>query len=130
MGCWISPGWSRELLVPERDGWEDVELGADGPAGVAQVLVARAGRRDDVLVCGYLVDTFCLGVKDTFGPERMRRRELRDFVRTYFAVFPAPGVRLRSTWRSTSCTARWRSRPAWASSRIRTSRRCAGSSAS
>jgi hypothetical protein len=92
VGCWISPGWRRELLVPERDGWEDVELGADGTAGVAQVLVARAGRRDDVLVCGYLVDTFCLGVKDTYGPERMRRRELRDFVRTYFAVFPAPGV--------------------------------------
>jgi hypothetical protein len=92
VGCWISPGWSRELVVPDRDGWEDVEVGVDGPAGLALVLLARAGRRDEVLVCGYLVDTFCLGVKDTVGPERMRRRELPVFARSYFAVFPAPAV--------------------------------------
>jgi hypothetical protein len=92
VGCWISPGWSRDLLVSSREGWDDIDLGAAGPGGVAQVLVARAGRRDDVRVCGYLVDAFCLGVKGALGPRRMRRRELRGFVRTYFAVFPAPAL--------------------------------------
>src|SRR3954454_13561788 len=33
VGCWISPGWSRELIVERRDGWDDVDLGPDGPAG-------------------------------------------------------------------------------------------------
>jgi len=92
-GCWISPAWSRELLVAPREGWNDVDLGDHGPAGVALVLVARAGRGDRVSVCGYLVDTFCLGVKNVIGPERMRERDLPAFVRTYFMAFPAPAVR-------------------------------------
>jgi hypothetical protein len=92
-GCWVSPAWSHELIVEPRDGWEDVDLGPHGPAGLALVLVARSGRGDRVTVCGYLVDTFCLGVKDVIGPEPMRRRQLPAFVRTYFVAFPAPPLR-------------------------------------
>jgi hypothetical protein len=93
VGCWISPGWSRELIVERRDGWDDVDLGPDGPAGIALVLVARAGRGDRVSVCGYLVDTFCLGVKDVIGPELMRKRQLASFARAYFMAFPGRGLR-------------------------------------
>jgi hypothetical protein len=93
-GCWVSPGWSRELLVVSREGWDDVDLGDGGPAGVALALVARAERGDRVTVCGYLVDTFCLGVKDVLGPERMRERDLPAFVRTYFMVFPSRAMRV------------------------------------
>jgi hypothetical protein len=92
-GCWMSPGWSRELLVEARAGWEDVQLGDDGPAGIALALAARAERGDRITVCGYLVDTFCLGVKNVIGPERMRERDLRGFVRDYFQAFPAPALR-------------------------------------
>lgn len=91
-GCWVSPGWSRELLVRRRAGWDDVDLGPDGPAGLALVLVARAVRHDRVSVCGYLVDTFCLGVKNAIGPEEIRGRDLPSFVRTYFMAFPAPAL--------------------------------------
>jgi hypothetical protein len=93
VGCWISPAWSRDLIVQRRDGWDDTDLGPYGPAGIALVLIARAGRHDGVSACGYLVDTFCLGVKDTIGPERMRRRDLPDFARIYFMAFPAPALR-------------------------------------
>jgi len=44
-------------------------------------------------VCGYLVDTFCLGVKHAIGPEEMRRRDLPAFVRMYFVAFPTPALR-------------------------------------
>jgi hypothetical protein len=91
-GCWVSPGWSRELLVVPREGWDDVDLGPDGPAGIALVLVARTARHDRVTACGFLLDTFCLGVKNVVGPEAMRRRDLSAFVRTYFMAFPAPGL--------------------------------------
>jgi hypothetical protein len=91
-GCWISPAWSRDLLVDLGEGWHDVDLGPDGPAGIVLVLVARGGRGDRVSVCGYLVDTFCLGVKDVIGPERMHRRQLASFARTYFMAFPGPAL--------------------------------------
>ena len=92
-GCWISPSWSRELLVQRRDGWEDIDLGDHGPAGIVLVLVARAPRHGRVSVCGYLVDTFCLGVKNAIGPEEMHRRDVPAFVRMYFAAFPARPLR-------------------------------------
>jgi hypothetical protein len=89
---WVSPGWSSGLTVEPRQGWDDVDLGPDGPRGMALVLVARADRHDRVAVCGWLLDTFCLGVKNAIGPEVMRRRDLPRFVRTYFAAFPGPAL--------------------------------------
>lgn len=91
-GCWVSPGWSAGLLVEHRDGWKDVDLGPDGPEGMALVVVARAGRHDRLSLCGWLLDTFCLGVKNAIGPEAMRRRVVPAFVRTYFTAFPAPAL--------------------------------------
>ncbi len=93
VGCWVSPAWSSELLVERRAGWDDVDLGPGGPAGLVLVLVARRAHHDRVSVCGYLVDTFCLGVKNAVGPLEMRSRELPSFARTYFAAFPAPPLR-------------------------------------
>jgi hypothetical protein len=92
VGCWVSPGWSSGLIVEHRDGWEDVDLGPDGPQGMALALVARGGRHDRVVVCGWLVDTFCLGVKNAIGPEAMRARDVPRFARTYFMAFPAPAL--------------------------------------
>jgi hypothetical protein len=92
-GCWISPAWSRDLLVQRREGWDDADLGPGGPAGIVLVLVARANRHDQMIACGYLVDTFCLGVKNTIGPQRLHRRDLPGFVRIYFGAFPAPPLR-------------------------------------
>ncbi|MGA3363193.1 MAG: helix-turn-helix domain-containing protein [Solirubrobacteraceae bacterium] len=90
MGCWVSPGWSHQMLVAHRDGWNDVDLGPDGPAGMALVLVAREAGRDRLSICGFLLDTFCLGVKNVIGPTKMRRADLSDFVSRYFAAFPEP----------------------------------------
>jgi hypothetical protein len=93
VGCWVSPGWSRGLTVEHHEGWEDIDLGPDGPEGMALVLVARADRHDRAAVCGWLVDTFCLGVKNAIGPALMRGRDVPHFVRTYFMAFPAAGLR-------------------------------------
>jgi hypothetical protein len=66
-----------------------------GESGLVGVLVAR-DTGSTVLACGFLVDVFCLGVKNTNGPKTMDRRKLPDFSRTFFSAWsnrtpvPAP----------------------------------------
>ena len=91
VGCWASPGWSRHLAVDGHPDWPDLPVPDDGPAGVACVAVARRHRPHRVSVCGYLVDTFCLGVKNALGPEVMNERDLPGFLRTYFSTFEEVG---------------------------------------
>ena len=76
VGCWVSPGWSAHLSVDGPAEWADVPPPEDGMTGLAAVVVARRHRPQRVSVCGYLVDTFCLGVKNTLGPELMHERDL------------------------------------------------------
>lgn len=94
VGCWVSPGWSVGLAVDVDRDWPDREgCGTEG-SGLVAVLVARERRRrgDAVSVCGWLVDTYCLGVKDALGPRVMNRLELRRFVECYFAPFDGEPV--------------------------------------
>lgn len=88
VGCWVSAGWSRGLTVNGHPDWADIEDAEDGPSGVACVLIARRDRGSRVSVCGYLVDVYCLGVKNAIGPEVMPERDLYTFRRSYFAAFP------------------------------------------
>jgi hypothetical protein len=88
-GCWVSAGWSDGLTVePARD-WPDRHREGADTTGLVGVVVARETRRgaDDVSVCGYLVDTYCLGVKDALGPRVMRRRRLSGFLDGFFDAF-------------------------------------------
>jgi hypothetical protein len=95
-GCWVSPGWSVGLIVDEDRDWPDREgCGTEGVGAVA-VLLAREDPRhtSKVSVCGYLVDTYCLGVKNALGPWRMDHNELAQLVRDYFDAFDGPPVRV------------------------------------
>jgi hypothetical protein len=56
------------------------------------VLVAREHRYDKVSLGGYLVDVYCLGVKDVIGPRAVASRELPTFVERYFEGYPAAPV--------------------------------------
>jgi hypothetical protein len=58
-----------------------------GQSGLVGILVAR-DTGSTVLACGFLVDVFCLGVKDTNGPKTVDRRKLPDFVWTFFSAWP------------------------------------------
>jgi hypothetical protein len=91
-GCWVSPGWRAGLTVdghPEWPGGETVDYETNGLVGV---LVAHEDRHQKVSVCGYLLDVYCLGVKNTLGPDRMRRGELPSFARAFFGAWDTRGV--------------------------------------
>ena len=90
VGCWISPGWSIGLTVPPEGDWPDVDLDERGTDGLVLVLIARHDRRSRVRVVGYLVDVYCLGVKDVLDPRVMDPHALPAFLRDYFSAYAAP----------------------------------------
>jgi len=64
----------------------------DAEAGLVAVLVAREHRYDKVAVCGWLVDVYCMGVRDVLGPRAIAGREVPAFVERYFDGFPGAPV--------------------------------------
>jgi hypothetical protein len=91
VGCWVSPGWSQEIVVDPSRIWPDCHR-RSGTTGIAAVLVARRHRHDKVSLCGYLVDVHCLGVKNALGPRLMNMHELAVFTRRYFDGFDGDPV--------------------------------------
>lgn len=91
VGCWVTDGWSDGLTVNGHPEWPGVRAAGDGESGLMSVLVARE-HGSGVSACGYLVDVWCLGVKDCIGPKTMDRRKLPDFVSLYFRTFSRPPV--------------------------------------
>ncbi|MGF7236460.1 MAG: helix-turn-helix domain-containing protein [Frankia sp.] len=93
VGCWVSVGWSRGIAVDPSRGWADPACSREDDeetvGGLVSVLVARRHRWDRVSVCGYLVDVFCLGVKNVFGPDIKTELALSRFVPEYYAAYPA-----------------------------------------
>jgi hypothetical protein len=90
-GCWVSDDWAARLTVRGHPEWPGVQAAEDGESGLAGVLVARE-HGSSVSACGYLVDLWCLGVKDCSGPKTMDRRKLPDFVSSFFNAFGQPPV--------------------------------------
>jgi hypothetical protein len=96
LGCWISPGWSVGLgLGDAAAAWGAADpLRADDPetGGLAQALIVRQERASRVTVCGFLVDVYCLGVKNCLGPLTMSAGSVDDYRRTFFEAFGASAV--------------------------------------
>jgi len=89
VGCWVSPGWSEGLTVQGDPEWPDVDAADAGAQGLVSVLVTRQERYGRVRVCGWLVDVWCLGVKDVVGPRVMDERHAADFSGSFFAAYQA-----------------------------------------
>jgi hypothetical protein len=86
-GCWISGGWSDGLTFDGHPEWVDVDVPGLTTRGLAAVLVAHRPRRSSKLqVAGFLIDVYCLGVKNALGAA-MNERELPEFVANYFATY-------------------------------------------
>jgi len=92
VGCWVSPGWRAGLTVHGHDEWPDVTSKDPGTSGLTAVVVARRHRPQRVSVCGYLVDVYCLGVKNALGPRIMNDRDLPAFRDMFFGGFEHAGA--------------------------------------
>jgi transcriptional regulator with XRE-family HTH domain len=85
-GCWINVGWSEGLGLDPARGWVDEAPGA-GAGGMLSVLVARRHGYDRLHVCGYLADTYCMGVKNAIGPDVIDHRQLSQFREYFFGEY-------------------------------------------
>ena len=91
IGCWVNHGWASGLIVTGHADWPGVGATAEsaGESGLVNILVAREGG-SRVSVCGYLVDAWCLGVKNALGPKSVDRRKLPEFTDWYFRSYDQP----------------------------------------
>ncbi len=90
--CRINAGWSAGLTVHGQPEWQDPGSG-DQARGLVTVLIARSRRhRRAVTVCVYLLDVYCLGVKNALGPERMDDGRVGQFTRQIFSGYRAPPI--------------------------------------
>jgi len=91
LGCWVSPGWSVGLGLDEAPaGWaalDPLRGGEPATGGLANVLIVRQERASRVTACGFLVDVYCLGVKNAVGPLPMGSGAVEDFSRRFFGGF-------------------------------------------
>ncbi|MET7420535.1 hypothetical protein [Dactylosporangium sp. NPDC005555] len=90
IGCWITRQWSNGLTIDGRpsDWIDDDNLPALAMgAGLPSVAVVREHSDDEVSVCGYLVDTYCLGVKNALPANMVDRRDLGPFLADYFGSY-------------------------------------------
>ena len=95
IGCWVSPGWSSSVQAPQRPDWPgSAPSERAGHSGLLTVLVARERGGATAGVCFYLVDTWCLGVKNAAGPRSMDRRRLSGFIQQIFGSWDEPAVRI------------------------------------
>jgi hypothetical protein len=90
-GCWVTDNWAAGLTVSGHPDWPGIQATEDGGSGLMGVLVARE-HGSTVSACGYLVDVWCLGVKNCNGPKTMDRRKLPDFISHFFRAFTHPPV--------------------------------------
>jgi hypothetical protein len=95
IGCWISPGWSSSLQAPQRPDWPgSARSDRTANSGLVTVLVARERGGPKTAVCFYLVDTWCLGLKNAAGPQSMDRRRLTGFIEQIFGTWDEPPLQI------------------------------------
>ena len=90
--CWVNAGWSTGLTVDGHPEWHDDYEPEPGHSGLVAVLIAREAGRSRLSVCGYLVDVYCLGVKNVVGPLLMNASQCAEFTRKYFSAFDEPPI--------------------------------------
>ena len=90
--CLLNAGWSTGLQIDGHPEWHDP--GADHtPGGLVTALVARRRRhRRGATVCVYLLDVYCLGVKNAMGPDTMDEQAVRRLATHAFSGYETPPI--------------------------------------
>ncbi|MBE9227833.1 DNA-binding response regulator [Phormidium sp. LEGE 05292] len=80
--CLADTRCAKRLLFEDSDSLQN-EIG-----GLGLVLVARTTGYNRYSVCTYLLDYWCLGLKDTIGPKDFNSSKYLEFVQNSYMNFP------------------------------------------
>lgn len=83
--CLVDTRCAKRLLF---DNSSEKDSSHDGIGGLGLVLVARTTGYNSYSVCTYLVDYWCLGLKDTLGPKEFNGNKYTEFVQSSYNNFP------------------------------------------
>jgi len=90
--CLLNAGWSVGLKITAHPEWHDPG-GDEGAGGLVTALVTcRRRHRRNATVCVYLLDVWCLGVKNAIGPDNLDDRGLRRLTDHVFGAYQAPPI--------------------------------------
>ena len=88
--CWINTGWSHRLDLSDAPRWAALDRPTDQDdeaGGLAAILIARdVMYSNKALVAGFLLDVWCLGVKNALPPEPMGPARLTEHRHAYFSA--------------------------------------------
>jgi hypothetical protein len=56
--------------------------------GLGLVVIARVARYNQIVLCSYLLDVWCLGVKDAMPPRTVDRTKFKEVAQQLFNLFP------------------------------------------
>ena len=88
--CLINEEAAQRLLESQKKGWFGSRRGSDeapdGVGGLAQIFVTRV-ERNQYLVGSYLVDYWCLGVKNVLRPRKLNRTKYEALVEKTYSKF-------------------------------------------
>jgi hypothetical protein len=89
--CWVNAGWSRSVELEGAPQWTGLDPGAcdaEERRGLVTVLVAADSTRSaKAQVAGFLLDAWCLGVKNALPPQTMTPSRLAAHRHAYFSAF-------------------------------------------
>jgi hypothetical protein len=91
--CWISAGWSHSLDLTRAPHWASFDEPIDAPLddrALVSVFVCRDNPHSSkVLVAGFLLDVWCLGVKNAYLPESTSPTAATELRHVYFNAYEA-----------------------------------------
>ena len=90
--CLLNAGWSTGLRIDGHSGWRDPDAD-ESTGGLVTALVARRRRhRHGATVCVYLLDVYCLGVKNAMGPDNLGEQALHRLTNRAFSGYQKPPI--------------------------------------
>jgi hypothetical protein len=90
--CLLNTGWSTGLKLDGHPEWHD-PTPDESIGGLVTALAARRRRhRRGATVCVYLLDVYCLGVKNAMGPNTIDEQALRRLTNHAFSGYDRPPI--------------------------------------